>query len=304
MKETTPLPVSVVGGFLGAGKTSLLNRLLKENEGRRLGLIVNDFGDINIDEKLIIARDENMISLANGCICCSIGSDFLRALVALVTRPDPPEQIVIEASGVANPARIASVARADRSLRLQSILVLVDALNFRKHLADPLLKDTLEGQVRAADLLVFTKTDIAGDEDVTEALHAVRGIAPLARTISSSVASLPVGVLFDLEGQSLPQDLLTPAPHHPFWSGSLVSERPCNLDLLRRALAGLPPSLLRLKGVVCDLQGVQFSVQWVAGRLSIAPHAMGKPSGHGELVYIGVGEEDASVKEMLASAFG
>jgi hypothetical protein len=122
--------------------------------------------------------------------------------------------------------------------------------------------------------------------------------------ISSPVAALPVDILFDLERQSPSHDPLVLAPHHPFWSGFFVSEHACNLDVLRQVLAGLPPSLLRLKGVVCDLQGAQSSVQWVAGRLSIAPHAMDQPPVRSELVYIGVGEEDISVKELLASAFG
>ena len=303
MTKAERLPVSVVGGFLGAGKTSLLNRLLQENGGRRLGLIVNDFGDINIDEKLIVARDETMISLANGCICCSIGSDFLRALVALVTRPDPPDQIVIEASGVANPARIASIARADRSLHLQGVTVLVDAVNFRQQLADPLLKDTLEGQVRAADLVILTKVDIASDEDVSKVCDAVQNISPDVRMITSPVEALPIDLVFDLEGPNPNSDAPMVDPQHPFWSGSFASDLPCDVDALRQLLSELPPSLLRLKGVVFDDQGEGFAVQWVAGRLTLEPRTLTDPSARSALVYIGVGEEDASVKGLLASSF-
>jgi len=303
MAKATRLPVSVVGGFLGAGKTSLLNRLLQETGGRRLGLIVNDFGDINIDEQLIVARDETMISLANGCICCSIGNDFLRALVALVTRPDPPDQIVIEASGVANPVRIASIARADRSLHLQGVTVLVDAVNFCQQLGDLLLKDTLEGQVRAADLVILTKVDIASDEEVVKVRDAVRNISPDVRMIASPVEALPVDLVFDLGDAPLTSDAPLAEPHHPFWSGTFASDLPCDVDILRQILGDLPPNLLRLKGVVSDSEGHGFAVQWVAGRLVIDPHALADPSARSALVYIGVGEEKVSIKDLLSASF-
>ncbi|MEQ9520639.1 MAG: GTP-binding protein, partial [Parvibaculum sp.] len=193
-----PIPLTVIGGFLGAGKTSLLNRLLQEAGGRRLGLIINDFGDINIDEQLIISRDEEMVSLANGCICCSIGSDFVRALISLVTMQPPPEQIIIEASGVADPARIAGIARADKALALQGVLVLVDVLHFLTQLADPLLTDTLEGQVRSADLVLLTKIDEANEAQVLlveDALRKLRADVPLVR---AQIDELPLSVLFDL----------------------------------------------------------------------------------------------------------
>jgi len=220
-----------------------------------------------------------------------------------VTRPDPPDQIVIEASGVANPARIASIARADRSLHLQGVTVLVDAVNFRQQLADPLLKDTLEGQVRAADLVILTKVDIASDEDVSKVCDAVQNISPDVRMITSPVEALPIDLVFDLEDPSPHSDALMVDPQHPFWSGSFASDLPCDVDALRQLLSELPPSLLRLKGVVFDDQGEGFAVQWVAGRLTLEPRTLTDPSARSALVYIGVGEEDASVKGLLASSF-
>ena len=105
----TRLPVTVVGGYLGAGKTTLLNRLLADTQGRRLAVLVNDFGAVNIDAGLIANRDGETISLVNGCVCCSIGDNLGMTLYDLAERPDGPEHIVIEASGVADPARIAMV---------------------------------------------------------------------------------------------------------------------------------------------------------------------------------------------------
>jgi len=306
VSSLAPIPVSIVGGFLGAGKTTLLNRLLEEADGQRLGLIINDFGDINIDEKLIVARDEDMISLANGCICCSIGNDFLRALVAMTSRADPPEQIIIEASGVANPARIASIAQADRDLSLQGVIVLVDAVNFITQLDDALLADTLEGQVRAGDLIVLTKRDLVSPKAISLVEKAVAAITSVPRIVSSAVGDLPIGLLFDLSSRDRRSGEMREPAHPSFWAGSFTSEQPCNLDLLREKLMALPETLLRLKGVVCDVEGRSHTVQWVAGRLVIAASSLtvGGVAGS-ELVYIGVGAgaEEADVRCLLTSVF-
>ncbi|MEQ9145844.1 MAG: GTP-binding protein [Parvibaculaceae bacterium] len=303
MTHKTPIPVSVIGGFLGAGKTTLVNRLLAENAGRRLGVIVNDFGEINIDEQLIVARNDDMVSLANGCICCSIGSDFLRALVTLVTRPDPPEHIVIEASGVADPMRIAALARADKALSLFGILVLVDACSFEAQRADPLLADTLEEQVKSADLLVLTKTDISKPEETEAVTAALRTLVPEGRIAVSSVEALPVGLLFNLG----PRDDVHPAEHHHdhgFWSGTFESATSCDLDALRTALGRVPASVLRIKGFVRDAAGRRHTVQWVGGRCEIRENEVSAPAG-AALVYIGVGEgaEAGEVERLLSPAF-
>ena len=110
--RTTPL--TVVGGFLGAGKTTLLNHLLRQTK-QRLAVLVNDFGAINIDAELVASHNGNTISLANGCICCSIGDNLVEALVDLTRQRSLPDHIIIEASGVADPARIAELARLDFS---------------------------------------------------------------------------------------------------------------------------------------------------------------------------------------------
>lgn len=305
MARNLPIPVSVIGGFLGAGKTTLLNRLLAEADGRRFGLIVNDFGDINIDERLIVARDEEMISLANGCICCSIGSDFLRALVALVSREDPPDHIVIEASGVANPARIAALAQADRELFLHGVTVLVDLLNFQQQLADPLLTDTMEGQVRAADLVILSKSDLAGADRIAAARAAVSRIAPDVRMVDSSVAALPVDLLFDLRHREVPPDAGDHTAHAAFATGTIVSDSACDIARLQLALDALSVHVLRVKGVVIDADGKSHIVQWVAGRLDLTSlEGEAKKPAPSELVYVCIGETvDNRIEASLMSAF-
>lgn len=300
MTPRAPIPVSVIGGFLGAGKTTLLNRLLRQNDGQRLGVIVNDFGDINIDEELIVTRDEDMVSLANGCICCSIGNDFLRALISLVTRPDPPEQIIIEASGVADPLRIAAIARADKALRLQGIFVLVDVTQFAAHVADPLLGDTVRAQIAAADLLVLTKADIAtsAEVDAVEALlHEAR---PGVLTLSASTDDVPLSHLFDFAVDEQRPESHAHDPHGLFFTGSVSCDKVCNVNALSTVLEGCA-GLLRCKGVVRAPQGGWQVIQWTGGRLETS--LTDAEPREAALVYIGVGTSPDDLDASLQHCF-
>lgn len=300
MSSRPQIPVSVVGGFLGAGKTTLLNRLLQENEGRRLGLIVNDFGDINIDEKLIVARDEDMVSLANGCICCSIGNDFLRSLISLVTRPDPPEQIIIEASGVADPLRIGAIARADRALSLQGIFVLVDAKNYQSQVADPLLADTVRAQVGAAHLLILTKTDIAPESQTREVVELLERERPGVLRIEAATSDVPVMFLFD-SSNAVPQSPVSDHdPHGLFWTGSVSSSGPCNVERLKSVLEACT-GLLRCKGIVRSTDGAWQVIQWTAGRMEVS--SLDEAPGDPALVYIGVGPEAGDIEDLIGQCF-
>jgi len=165
------IPLTVIGGFLGAGKTTLLNHLLAQSGDRRIAVLVNDFGAINIDRALIASEEAGAIELTNGCVCCAIGDDLTTALIGLIERPQPPDAIVIEASGVSDPWRIAQVGLADPALALDAVLVLADATVLREQAADPLLTDSIRRQLDAADLLVLNKTDLV-DEAALSGLRA------------------------------------------------------------------------------------------------------------------------------------
>ncbi len=300
MTNQPAIPVSIVGGFLGAGKTTLLNRLLRENDGRRLGVIVNDFGDINIDEKLILTRDEDMVSLANGCICCSIGNDFLRALISLVTRPDPPEQIIIEASGVADPLRIAAIARADKALRLQGVFVLVDVTQYEGQTADHLLSDTVQAQVAAADLLLLTKKDIATEAQAREVEALLERTRPGVLRVATSTAEVPVSLLFDFSGGNLKPAPPEHDPHGLFWTGSVSCAGMCDVDRLKQVLSDCL-GLLRCKGLVRTAHGDWRVVQWSSGRLETIP--FDDAADEMALVYIGVGDIPADFEPSLQQCF-
>ena len=151
--EHALIPLTVIGGFLGAGKTTYLNRLIKDGLPKDALIIVNDFGDINIDAALIDYRDDNIIQLSNGCICCTLGGTLAEQLAQALQIYATPGAILIEASGVADPARIADIARISRRLRLAEVVCIIDGSQARRHAADPLIGDAWQTQLAAAERL-------------------------------------------------------------------------------------------------------------------------------------------------------
>ncbi|SFH96107.1 CobW family GTP-binding protein [Albimonas pacifica] len=202
-----PLPVTVISGYLGAGKTTLVNRLLTEAHGRRITVLVNDFGEIPLDESLIVNRDGDTLSLANGCMCCSIGGDLFDAIDRILEAHPRAEHLVIETSGVADPAKIAQIAMAEPDMALILTATLVDAANFEAGLADPLLADTLVRQVRAAGLVVISKADHAGAEATAALAATLAQMAPATPRVEAAFGALPIEMLLD------PAEAPAPAGH-------------------------------------------------------------------------------------------
>ena len=166
------LAVTIIGGYLGAGKTTLLNRLLADVHGMRLAVLVNDFGAVNIDAALIANRDGETISLTNGCVCCSIGDNLGIALYDLAERRDGPEHIVVEASGVADPARIAHYAGCHPRLDLDGIVVVVDAETVQARADDKYVGDVVRQQLgrRRPDRAEPHRSDRAGGDSARPGL--------------------------------------------------------------------------------------------------------------------------------------
>src|SRR5207344_1906043 len=172
-------PFTVIGGFLGAGKTTLLNRLLRRDSGRRFAVMVNDFGALDIDSRLVVDHGGDTIALANGCLCCSIGDSLVTTLLALLERPQRFDHIVVEASGVADPGRIADLAVLDPRLVRDGVIVVVDAETVRQRAEDRRVGDTIARQLAAADLLVLNKIDLAHDLPALRAWLGAQSRAPV-----------------------------------------------------------------------------------------------------------------------------
>ncbi len=303
------IPLIVIGGFLGAGKTTLLNRWLAQADGRRLAVLVNDFGAINVDAALIAASAGDMVALTNGCVCCSIGDDLAAALIRLLDAQPRYDAIVVEASGVSDPWRIAQLALADPALELGGVVVLVDAACAPTLAADPRLADTLARQVAAADLVVLNKTDLAGTAERAQAKAWAATHAPGVPLLETVEARLP---LAGLVGQ--------PCAHAPHAHGACcddplhdhadhaaqfesVSLHPCaawSPDSLRARLAALPPGVLRLKGLLRRDDGRFTEVQYAGRHASLRP-AASAPEGP---VLVAIGLRGQLPAAELRSLFG
>ncbi|CAN7227301.1 GTP-binding protein [Pararhizobium sp. LjRoot235] len=184
MTETTakPIPVTVLTGYLGAGKTTLLNRILSENHGRKYAVIVNEFGEIGIDNDLIVESDEEIYEMNNGCVCCTVRGDLIRVVEGLMRRPGRFDAIIVETTGLADPVPVAQTFFMDDDVRAKTELDAVIALVDAKHL--PLrLKDSREAedQIAFADVVLLNKTDLVTPEELARIEATVRVINPSAR---------------------------------------------------------------------------------------------------------------------------
>lgn len=246
------LPLTVIGGFLGAGKTTLLNRLLTAPGGRRIAVLVNDFGRIDIDAALIRSRTDDMISLANGCACCSVAGDLTKALIDLAQRTDPPDAIVLEASGLADPRGIAQVALANPALRLDGLLTVVDAETLDERLADRDTGPMVTAQLDAADLILLAKLDLLSADDQARARNLLAARFAGRPVVESSHGDLPADVLLGIGSQRDLAHEPVPSPDHarPFRSWTLEARSPLDRGRTMAFLAALPPALIRAKGLV------------------------------------------------------
>ncbi|MBQ4825695.1 GTP-binding protein [Leisingera sp. HS039] len=240
------LPVTIISGYLGAGKTTLINRLLAEDHGLKLTVIVNDFGAINIDDTLIQDTAGGTIALTNGCACCTMGDDLSLALRDILNRPDRPDHLIIEASGISDPVAIANSVLNEIGLSYGGIVTLVDAENAGTLLSDPLVAPQAEQQIRAADLVIVSKCD--GMNQTVSALLAKAG----ARTPTVLNGSPVAELLFDVV--PLPKGTAVAAhPAYTTWqhrSSDVLDRR-----ALGNKLAARPAGLYRMKGFVLTSGG-------------------------------------------------
>ncbi len=275
----TALPLSVIGGYLGAGKTTLINRILAADHGQRLMVLVNDFGAINIDAALLLSASEDTIALTNGCVCCTMGADLFMAIGDVLDREALPDHLIVEASGIANPARIANVAQAEPDLRYGGILTVVDGAAFPTLVADRQIGPQLAEQVRVADLVAVSKTP-AGDGDVEAALKRL-GIA-------EALSADDLGTILHLllrppSAREMPSDAPQTHPDYVQWSCARIE--PMTREEIRRRLARRPEGIFRLKGLIPDRTGGTWEVHVVGTATEILHHASTTPSG---LVAIGL----------------
>lgn len=271
------IPVILFTGFLGAGKTSVINRLLQQDHGRRIAAIVNDFGAINIDADLIETTGDDVIGLANGCICCTLQGDFLRTAKGLLSRTPPPDLVVIEASGIAEPQGIVEMVQDPmmwNTLSLDAILCVVgvaDVAEDPARVSDPLWR----GQVEQADFLLLTKSALVS--------------GALAAEVMDKLTVMFRKPLLDTDRETLPLDLLAPRDRSHAPIGAPVSraghssrfeavewqtKRAVPQAAFQSFLHQVAPSLLRAKGFVTftERPGRTSLLQLAGRRATLTPY--------------------------------
>ena len=225
MNTPSKVPVSILTGFLGSGKTTLLNRILSEEHGKRIAVIENEFGEVGIDQGLVIDADEEIFEMSNGCICCTVRGDLIRVLGNLRKRRDKFDYVLVETTGLADPGPVAQTFFMDDEIRsefsLDGIVTLVDAAHIEQQLGR---SDESTEQVAFADVLVLNKTDLVDNEALDRLEARLRGLNRMAQVMRSERANVPVETVLNLDAFNLDEVLeRRPTflePEYPFeWTG-------------------------------------------------------------------------------------
>jgi len=264
MSQQSRIPVLVIGGYLGAGKTTLINKMLSDAT-QRIAVVVNDFGSVNIDASLIRERHNDTIELTNGCICCEVGESLADVLFTILERAELPEVVVIEASGVANPAAVAAFAHIDGFHHLGNV-VLIDALHAADTAKDPLVGRTFALQAQAAHLLSITKTDEADDHVVARVRDLVSSLAPTTPIVLASSATL-ASLIMNIDSGS---EININEAHNTFSTTTLSHVSAQDETQLRTFVENFPTTVVRAKGIVELADGTRRLVQKVGSTVSIS----------------------------------
>lgn len=306
---TTPkkaIPTTVLAGFLGSGKTTLVNHLLRNAGGRRILVLVNDFGSISIDTDLIESEDGTTLTLANGCACCSMGADLYEAFNQVLDFSPPPDQLIIEASGVAEPRRIANFAKAEPDLSLNAIVTLIDGVNFKSSYEDPRLADVMVEQVRAANMLFINKQDMLNGQqraDLNVILTDLNSSALQMETINSAVS--PDLIFADFWQEKIPEiDEHSHAHGDMFESWSYSTDLSFSGEALKDMLSTASSDLYRFKGIFknTDKEDALWAIHKVGDLIDLKPL---KKSNASEVVgrFVAIGPKGTGFKKELEQFF-
>ncbi|NDJ51484.1 MAG: GTP-binding protein [Chloroflexi bacterium] len=264
------IPITLLTGFLGSGKTTLLNHILQANHGMRIAVMVNDFGALNIDAQMVVGveGEGQTVNLANGCICCTIRDDLLQETLNLINRDDPPEYIVVEASGVSDPMAVAQTflfPEMRQRVQMDGILAMVDPEQIRS--LDGEVGMLAIDQVGTADIVILNKIDLVQREELAAVRQWIREIVPDVRILETSYAQVPLELVIGV-GDFAPERVATRATHDVhvhepgeghdhahdhgmvFDTWSWSTDQALSHKALRKALARLPNTVFRAKGII------------------------------------------------------
>ena len=278
------IPVTLIAGFLGAGKTTLLNRILNEHHGLRIAVLVNDFGDVSIDSQLITNIEGETISLANGCICCTIREDMVDAILQLTDSEVPPEYIVTETSGVSDPESAAKAlvisTKTATKISLNCITTVVDAEQVLQ--LEGVNEKLAIDQIEAADIIVINKSDLVGAEDMERVRTWIHEISQQVRIIEASYGKVPMELIFGVEeyvhsglGNSNAIEKHDHVDHkdhsETFSSYTWLENQALGFQAIYQAFKTLPLSVFRAKGILYlrEVEDKRVILQMVGKRVTL-----------------------------------
>ncbi len=294
------IPLTVIGGYLGAGKTTLVNHLLRHPDGRRIGVIVNDFGSLAIDASLLApAAGDGLVSLPNGCVCCTVGAGLHEALETLTAAELRLDQVVIEVSGVADPS-VAAAWGTVPPFEPAGVIVLADATSVVQRSRDRYVGGEVTRQLEGADLVVVTKSDVCDEVEldaVERWIAATSGGVPSIRVVGGEV---PADVILGVGRSSATTSGVERGHGTHYVSWSWTTGDPVARADLDRFLSSLESDVVRVKGWVHLDDGTWVDVQVVGRRAEVT---LGAPADRTELVAIAV-RADPPAPDPFALQFG
>ena len=276
-KLSLPIPIILIGGYLGSGKTTYLNRLLSEANGRKLAVMVNDFGTINIDASLVAGSTDDVVALQNGCICCSMAMGMQSAILKVMKREEKPEAIVVEASGVANPGEVAKIL-GDEAMRpyasLELVISMLDCQNIDAY--KPAEMSLIREQLRYSGIVMLTKMDQASSDNVAAAKTLIRDTNSGAVIIEDYQKILNLDLLLGTKREAIELDeksSLSTNANDLFKSWNYSSNEPMSEVEFQQLLNELPPETVRGKGFLNlkDYPAVRFEFQMVGKTAQVQP---------------------------------